>query len=114
VQLGAVRQPPQVSWSGSEGERSDGLELAATNENITLRVIVAMSRLHENRHYLSDVIFGAGVGYMVGHTVTRHGKGNFTEFATYPVAVPRGVGIAFVRTTPSPKPKAAAPLTGRP
>jgi hypothetical protein len=61
---------------------------------------VAMSRLHENRHYLSDVIFGAGVGYMVGHTVTRHGKGNFTEFAMFPVAVPRGVAIVFVRTTP--------------
>ena len=61
---------------------------------------VAMSRLHENRHYLSDVIFGAGVGYMVGHTVTRHGKGNFTEFAMYPMAVPRGVGIAFTRIRP--------------
>jgi hypothetical protein len=59
---------------------------------------IALSRLHENRHYLSDVIFGAGVGYVVGHTVTRHGKGNFTEFAMYPVAVPRGVEIAFVRT----------------
>jgi len=42
----------------------------------------------------------AGVGYMVGHTVTLYGKGNFTEFAMFPVAVPRGVGIAFVRTTP--------------
>lgn len=58
---------------------------------------IAVSRLHENRHYVSDVIFGAGVGYVVGHTVTRHGKGNFTEFAMYPIAVPRGVAIAFVR-----------------
>jgi hypothetical protein len=61
---------------------------------------IALSRLHENRHYVSDVIFGAGVGYVVGHTVTRHGKGNFTEFAMYPVAVPRGVEIAFVHTRP--------------
>jgi membrane-associated phospholipid phosphatase len=44
---------------------------------------IALSCLHENRHYASDVIFGAGVGYVVGHTVTRHGKGNFTEFAMY-------------------------------
>jgi hypothetical protein len=64
---------------------------------------IAMSRLHEDRHYLSDVIFGAGVGYVVGHTVTRHGKGNFTEFAMYPMAVPRGVGIAFVRTAHEPE-----------
>jgi membrane-associated phospholipid phosphatase len=58
---------------------------------------VAMSRLHENRHFMSDVIFGAGIGYMVGHTVTRHGRGNFVEFAMYPVVVPRGVGIMVVR-----------------
>ncbi len=61
---------------------------------------IAMSRLHENRHYVSDVIFGAGVGYMVGHTVTRHGKGNFLEFAMYPIVVPGGGGIAFVRVAP--------------
>lgn len=59
---------------------------------------VAMSRLHENRHFMSDVIFGAGVGYMVGHTVTRHGRGNFVEFAMYPVVIPGGVGIMVVRT----------------
>jgi hypothetical protein len=61
---------------------------------------IAMSRLHENRHYVSDVIFGAGVGYVVGHTVTRHGKDNFTQFAMLPMAVPGGVGISFVRTAP--------------
>jgi hypothetical protein len=64
---------------------------------------VATARVHDNKHYLSDVIFGAGVGYVVGHTVTRHGKGNFTEFAMYPMAVPRGVGIAFVRTAHEPE-----------
>ncbi len=31
---------------------------------------VAGSRLSENKHYLSDVIFGAAVGIMVGRTVT--------------------------------------------
>ena len=34
---------------------------------------VAMSRLHENVHYLSDVVFGAAVGSIAGTTVTRHG-----------------------------------------
>ena len=35
---------------------------------------VAASRLHENRHHLSDVIFGAAVGTIAGRTVTRHGR----------------------------------------
>jgi membrane-associated phospholipid phosphatase len=30
---------------------------------------VAMSRIHDNRHYLSDVIFGAAVGSIAGRTV---------------------------------------------
>jgi membrane-associated phospholipid phosphatase len=35
---------------------------------------VAASRLHENRHHLSDVIFGAAIGTIAGRTVTRHGR----------------------------------------
>jgi membrane-associated phospholipid phosphatase len=35
---------------------------------------VAASRLHENRHYLSDVVFGAAIGTVAGRTVTRHGR----------------------------------------
>jgi membrane-associated phospholipid phosphatase len=35
---------------------------------------VAASRMHENRHFLSDVIFGAAVGIVSGRTVTRHGR----------------------------------------
>jgi hypothetical protein len=66
----------------------------------TLASYIAMSRLYENRHYLSDVIFGAGVGYVVGHTVTRHGKKNFRGFAMFPTAGPDGVGISFTRVTP--------------
>ena len=31
---------------------------------------VGTSRLNENRHYLSDVVFGAAVGILVGRTVT--------------------------------------------
>jgi len=32
---------------------------------------VAMSRLHENKHYASDVAFGAAVGIIAGRTVTE-------------------------------------------
>jgi PAP2 superfamily len=39
---------------------------------------VAMSRLHDNRHYLSDVAFGTAVGIIAGRTVTRHGRSNYS------------------------------------
>ncbi len=56
---------------------------------------VAMSRLHENRHYLSDVVFGATVGLVGGRTVTRHGR---DHWAMAPAAVPGGVAIIVMRT----------------
>jgi membrane-associated phospholipid phosphatase len=39
---------------------------------------VAMSRLHDNRHFLSDVAFGSAVGIIAGRTVTRHGRHNYS------------------------------------
>jgi membrane-associated phospholipid phosphatase len=52
---------------------------------------VAMSRLHDNRHYLSDVVFGAATGVIVGRAVTWHGRNN------YPVAP--AVGPDFLGLT---------------
>jgi hypothetical protein len=57
---------------------------------------IAMSRLHDNVHYLSDVVFGAAVGTIAGHTVVRHGKSNF---ALMPVATPGGAAILLVRNS---------------
>ena len=54
---------------------------------------VAISRVPDNRHWLSDTIFGAGVGIICGRTTTRHG-------AKYPVSaavVPGGAEIMFSR-----------------
>jgi membrane-associated phospholipid phosphatase len=56
---------------------------------------VATSRLHDNRHYLSDVVFGAAVGSIAGRTVTAHGRDTWT---LTPVAVPGGVALAATRT----------------
>lgn len=53
---------------------------------------VAVSRLHENRHYLSDVVAGSALGLIVGRTVTRHGR---TDYTLAPLAVPGGRGIAI-------------------
>jgi len=51
---------------------------------------VAMSRLHDNVHYLSDVVFGAALGTAAGRNITRHGSSNFS---LVPVVVPRGGGL---------------------
>ena len=56
---------------------------------------VAASRLNEDRHYLSDVVFGAALGIMVGRTVTvRIGKG---RFLVIPVAGPGEVGVQLIQ-----------------
>jgi membrane-associated phospholipid phosphatase len=61
----------------------------------TVASYVASSRLHDNRHYLSDVIFGAAVGTIAGRTVTQHGRDMWT---VAPVNVPGGVAILASRT----------------
>ena len=53
---------------------------------------VAMSRIHDNKHYLSDVVFGAAVGTIAGRTVVHH-KADYWAFT--PVAVPGG-GVALM------------------
>ena len=55
---------------------------------------VSTSRLHDNRHYLSDVVFGAAVGTIAGRTVTLHGR---EHWALGPSLVPGGVAIVAAR-----------------
>jgi len=56
---------------------------------------VATSRLHDNRHFLSDVLFGGGLGIASGWTVVgRHGRSNY---ALMPVPVRRGVMVTLMR-----------------
>jgi membrane-associated phospholipid phosphatase len=59
----------------------------------TVASYVAMSRLHDNRHYLSDVVFGAAVGTIAGRTVVHHGR---DYWALVPVSVPGGGGAILV------------------
>jgi hypothetical protein len=59
---------------------------------------VAMSRLHENVHKASDVVFGATVGIIAGRTVTWHGR----NFYASPMLLPKGGGIIVsVHAAPS-------------
>ena len=60
----------------------------------TIASYVAASRLHDNRHYLSDVIFGAAVGSIAGRTVVHHPS---DYWAFTPVSVPGG-GVALLVT----------------
>jgi membrane-associated phospholipid phosphatase len=55
---------------------------------------VAMSRLHDNVHYLTDVTAGAAVGIIAGRTVTRHGRENFPVTV---MALPGGAAVMYVR-----------------
>jgi hypothetical protein len=54
---------------------------------------VAVSRLPDNRHWLSDVVFGSTVGIIAARTVTRHGR----DFPVAVAAVPGGAAIMYVR-----------------
>ena len=59
---------------------------------------VAMSRLHDNVHYASDVIFGATTGIIIGRSVTWHGR----NFYASPMLLPKGGGIIVsVNASPS-------------
>jgi membrane-associated phospholipid phosphatase len=50
---------------------------------------VALSRLHDNRHFASDVVFGAVDGIIIGRSVTSHGR----TFCGTPIVGAGTVGI---------------------
>lgn len=60
---------------------------------------VATSRLHDNRHFLSDVVFGASLGIASGWTVVgRHGRNAYTLL---PVPTHGGVMLTLSRLSSS-------------
>jgi membrane-associated phospholipid phosphatase len=76
-------------------ERHLGWKLSAVG--YTVASYVAAPRLHDNRHWLSDVVFGAAVGTIGGPTVTQHGRTNWTFV---PASVPGGVMVLAQRHQP--------------
>jgi len=63
---------------------------------LLIATYVGASRLHDNRHFLSDVVFGSSVGMVTGWTIVgRHGRSNY---ALVPVPVRGGFELAFTRT----------------
>lgn len=64
----------------------------------TIASYVAISRLHENVHFLSDVVFGSAVGIVSGRAVTRLGR---RYWEVHPMPVPGGgVGVMVVGALP--------------
>jgi membrane-associated phospholipid phosphatase len=53
---------------------------------------VAMSRLHDERHFASDVVAGATEGIIIGRSVTFHGR----NYLASPMLVPGGVGVSVM------------------
>jgi membrane-associated phospholipid phosphatase len=53
---------------------------------------VAMSRLHDERHFASDVMAGATEGIIIGRSVTFHGR----NFYASPMLVPGGLGVGVM------------------
>lgn len=79
--VGRERPNGQDNKSFPSGHSSTAFAVAAVAEQhygwkvgvpaYTLASVVAVSRLQRNKHYLSDVVAGAAVGYIVGRTVVR-------------------------------------------
>jgi membrane-associated phospholipid phosphatase len=68
---------------------------------LAVATYVAVSRLHDNRHFLSDVVFGSAVGMSTGWTVVgRHGR---SSYALMPMPIPGGVGfmLTYYRQRPA-------------
>lgn len=62
---------------------------------LAIATYVGVSRLHDNRHFLSDVVFGSAIGMATGWTIVgRHGR---NEYALVPLPVNGGMGIALTR-----------------
>jgi len=53
---------------------------------------VAASRVQTQRHYLSDVAFGAALGIVAGRTI---GVGHGRQLTLTPLPAPRGGGVSF-------------------
>src|SRR5881296_782150 len=66
---------------------------------LAIATYVATSRLHDNVHYLSGVVFGAALGTATGWTVVGpHGR---TDYTLAPTPIRRGMMVAIVRTPAS-------------
>ncbi len=106
IKVAVTRQRPDGSrFSFPSSHASSGFATATVLQQrlgwrlgapaYAMATYIAASRLQENKHYLSDVVFGAAVGIVSARGVTvGHGRHAFT---LVPLAGPNSVGIGFAR-----------------
>jgi membrane-associated phospholipid phosphatase len=81
VAVGRERPNGEDNQSFPSGHTSNGFALAAVAERhygwklgvpaCLLAGVVGASRIQQDKHYLSDVVAGATLGYIVGRTIVR-------------------------------------------
>jgi membrane-associated phospholipid phosphatase len=96
--LKAIRnneQPDGQAWAWPSGHTSSSVAVASVlHEYYGLKVglpayalagVVAWRMMDEEDHWASDVVFGAALGWAVGHTVARrHGRAEIAGFEVQP------------------------------
>jgi membrane-associated phospholipid phosphatase len=98
-------RPDGTAYSFPSGHAAATFALAAVLERhlgyrfawptLAIATYVATSRLHDNVHYVSDVVFGAAIGTATGWTVVgRHGRSKYT---LVPTPVPGGFALMVMR-----------------
>jgi len=98
-------RPNGANYSFPSGHAAATFALAAVLERhlgyrlawptLAIATYVGSSRLHDNVHFLSDVVFGAAIGTAAGWTVGgRHGR---TNYAFAPTPVPGGMAFMVSR-----------------
>ena len=60
---------------------------------VGLGVLTALGRMEDNKHYASDVVAGATIGWIIGRTVARKGSGDESAMRI----IPTGNGLVLVR-----------------
>ena len=109
VAVGRERPNQQDNKSFPSGHTSNAFALAAVAERhygwkigapaYLLAGVVGLSRLHQDKHWLSDVMAGATLGYLVGRTTVRvnsraldHGTAT-TTFSVVPILAREARGL---------------------
>ena len=97
-------RPDGTRWSFPSGHTSAAFTTATVLERrlgwkagvpaYAAAAYIGASRLQENRHFASDVLFGAAIGIVSGRSATFD-RGRY-HVTLSPLVVPGGIGLAFV------------------